>query len=409
VNDLPPPPQPASASPSRWPWLLGVIPLGVGAFLGYQSAYDSTLGGFGGMGAAFIAMGIAAMVVIVFLVGVANALRRAGRGRRASRYSFATAALIAVGAGGGWAAVPVLDLGYHPPVVLQARGEASVTLDGVEAFEPSTSGRANCQSTVAGKDVAGVTALSLGDFNGNVLRADVSLPVEGTSGGRVSLFVDAAHLPQGSVVPMWNTEDVEIQASRDGASGSIRFADAPIRVDPEMGAPASSWPTRLSGEITWSCGSWFQEGVPGAPTVAGQITLDLAEVDWVGNLRGTGTCDFEADGSVWTVASDQVGSLQGQPMSMSLGLLGAPRAGDEVDLMLSVHLPAPSGASSLPIGALVAATTGRGIVWADLVTISEISPDGMNGSLTFTDLPIPGTADPAWPRTLSGDLTWDCG
>jgi type II secretory pathway pseudopilin PulG len=389
---------------------MGVIPLGVGAFLGYQAAYLSSLGGFGGgMGAAFLVYAIVGLVLIAILVGLGNALRAAGRGRAASRYAFAAAALIAAGAGGGGAAVPAFDLGYHPPVVLQARGEASVTLDGVPTFVPSASGRANCQSTVAGKDVAGVTALSLGDFDGNVLRAGVSLPAEGASGGHVSLFVDTAHLPPGSVVPMWDTDDVEIQSSSNRASGSIRFTDAAIRVDPETGAPASSWPKSLSGEITWSCGPWFQEGAPGAPTVAGQITLDLLGVDWVGDPRGTGTCDFEADGSVWTVASDQVGSLQGQPMSMSLGLLGDPRAGDEVDLMLSVHLPAPSDASSLPIGALVAATSGRGIAWADLVTIGEISPDGLNGSLAFTDLPIPGTPDPAWPQTLSGELSWECG
>lgn len=409
MNDLPPPP-PASASPSRWPWLLGVIPLGVGAFLGYESAYESTLGGFGGgMSAAFLAMGIGAMVVIVLLVGVANVLRPAGRGRVAGRYAFAAAGLLAAGSAGGAAAVPVLDLGYHPPVVLQARGEASVILDAAPAFEASTSGRANCQSVVAGTDVAGVTALSLGEFDGNVLRADVSLPVEGASGGHVSLSVDAAHLPQGSVVPMWDTDDVDIQAPANRASGSIRFADAPIRVDPEMGAPPASWPASLSGEITWSCGPWFEEDAPGAPTVDGEITLDLSGVDWAGNPRGSGTCDFEADGSVASVASDQAGALQGQPMSMSLGLLGDPRAGDEVDLMLSVHLPAPSGGSSLPIGALVAATSGRGIAWEDLVTIGEISADGLSGSLAFTDLPIPGTADPAWPRTLSGQLRWTCG
>jgi hypothetical protein len=412
VTDLPPAPPstpPAPRARISWPWLAAVIPLGAGAFLGYQVAYQASVGGLGGgMGAAFLAYGIAGVVLIAVLVGVANAVRPAGRGRPASRYAFAAAALIAAGAGAGWAAVPALDLGYHPPVVLQARGEASVTLDGIPGFEPSTAGRANCQSTVAGTDVAGVSALSLGDLDGNTLRAGINLPARGTSGGHMSLFVDAAHLPEGSVVPMWDTDEVEIQAPSDRASGSIRFADAPIRVGPEMGAPASSWPTSLSGEITWSCGPWFDENAPGAPTVAGQITLELPGVDWVGNPRATGTCNFEADGSVWTVDGDEVGSLQGEPMTVSLGLLGDPRVADEVQLMLSVHLPAPAGASSLPIGALVAATSGRMIGWTDLVTIDEIGYLGLSGRLAFSDVPMETTPDPAWPASLSGQLSWEC-
>ncbi|MEX2137528.1 MAG: hypothetical protein WEB29_11360 [Chloroflexota bacterium] len=117
----------SSAPPARrvpqtvWRWLLAVVPLGIGAFLGYQAAYQSSLGGFGGaFGAAYLAYAIGGLVLIAGLAGVGNALRPAGRGRVASRYSFAAAALIAAGGAGGWAAVPILDIGYHPPVVLQA-------------------------------------------------------------------------------------------------------------------------------------------------------------------------------------------------------------------------------------------------------------------------------------------------
>jgi hypothetical protein len=58
---------------------------------------------------------------------------------------------------------------------------------------------------------------------------------------------------------------------------------------------------------------------------------------------------------------------------------------------------------------LVAATSGRTISWTDLVAIAEISPDGLSGRLTFNDVPMESTPDPAWPATLSGELAWECG
>jgi hypothetical protein len=132
-------------------------------------------------------------------------------------------------------------------------------------------------------------------------------------------------------------------------------------------------------------------------------------VDWVGGSRAPGSCNFEADGSVWTVFSDRAGLLQGEPLSLTLDLGGDPHAGDEVHLSLSVHLATPSGASSLPLGVVVAATSGRTISWTDLVAIDEVAPDGLSGSLTFNDLPMETTPDPAWPASLSGELAWECG
>jgi hypothetical protein len=107
---------------------------------------------------------------------------------------------------------------------------------------------------------------------------------------------------------------------------------------------------------------------------------------------------------------DGIGSLQGETMTLGLGLLGDPRAGDEATLMLSVSIAAPSPGSSLPLAALVAATSGRRISWVDLVTIEEIAEGGRSGRLTFSDLPNEGTLPTAgWPVTLSGELSWACG
>jgi hypothetical protein len=353
-------------------------------------------------------MAIGALAGIAGLVGIGNALRGEGRGRVASRYSFAAAGLLLAGSAGGYGAVSVFDLGYHPPVVLQARGEASVTLAGIPAFVPRTSGRADCQSVADGTDVERVVALSLGDLNGGLLRADIALPVGGVSSGYISLFVDGATLPSGSVPPNWEQAAPEITASSD-ASGSIRFDGAQLRMEPEIGAATGSWPTTLSGTVSWSCGEWFAPDASPPTTVIAHVTLDMSGSDWRGAGGTEGSCEFEGDGSVWTVSTGDAGLLQGEPLSVILDLGGDPRPGDEVHLWLSVHLATPSGAASLPLGALVAATSGRTISWTDLVAIDEVSPHGLSGRLTFTELPMESTADHAWPASLSGELSWECG
>lgn len=408
MHDPQPPPAP-SGSPSRWPWLLGVIPLGVGAFLGYQAAYESSLGGFNAIGAAFIGIGIGVLMFIAVVVGVINALRQAGRGRVASGYAFAAAGLLAAGGAGGYAAVPVLDLGYRSPVVLGARGEASITLDGVPTFEPNAEGRADCWSVADGTDVQEVVALSLGELNGSVLRADIFLPVEEAPRGSISVFIEASRLPEGSVQPMWNTEDVEIVASAHGATGSINFEAVPLRVDSDLGSPPGSWPATLSGEISWTCEAWVAADATPPPTTAGRITLGLSGVTWSSTANAAGSCEYEADGSVANLVGDRIGELQGEPLTLSLGLGGDPRQGDDVDLMLSVHIAAPSQGSSVPLAALVAATSGRSILWAGLVTIEEIADGGRTGRLRFSDLPNEGTQHADWPATLSGNLSWACG
>ncbi len=384
-----------------------MIPLGVGAFLGYQALYQSSLGGLGGaLGSAYIAFAIGALVVVVALVGVANLLRPAGRGRTASRFAFAASGLILAGGAGGAAAVPAFGLGYHPPVVLSARGEASITLEGVSTFEPRSSGRADCWSIADGIEVQEIVALSLGELNGGVLRADIFIPVQEMPGGSISLFVEASRLPEGSVQPMWNTQDVVIDSSSRGTTGRLRFEAVPIREDEDMGLPSGSWPATLTGEISWTCEPWLAADATPPPTVAAQLTLNLSEVDWSATA-GAGSCEFETDGSVANITGG-VGLLQGKPMALALGLLGDPRQGDDVQLMLTLQIEPPSAGAAVPLAALVAATSGRTLSWAELVVIEEIADGGRSGRLTFSDLPMEGTLDRTWPATLSGDLSWAC-
>ena len=227
-----------------WLWLLAIVPLGVGAYLGYLAGYQSSLGGLNGISAAIIAMGIGALVVIAVLVGVVNGLRPAGRGRVAGGYAFAAAGLLAAGGAGGAAAVPAFDLGYHEPVVLGARGDATITLVGVPTFVPNVNGRADCWSVADGTDVQEVVALSLGELNGSVLRADLFLAQQETPGGQISLFIEASRLPEGSVPPMWNAADLVIDTSPGGTTGRMRFEAAPLQGDELLGLPRGRGPPR---------------------------------------------------------------------------------------------------------------------------------------------------------------------
>ena len=95
-------------------------------------------------------------------------------------------------------------------------------------------------------------------------------------------------------------------------------------------------------------------------------------------------------------------------MSVALDLLGDPRQGDDVQLMLTVQVVPPTAGSSVPLAALLAATSGRVLSWGGLVTLDEISDGARSGRLTFSDLPMESTQDAEWPATLDGTLSWDC-
>jgi len=280
-------------------------------------------------------------------------------------------------------------------------------LEGAPTFEPRSSGRADCWSIADGIEVQEIVALSLGELNGSVLRADIFRPLQEMPQGSLSLFIEASRLPEGSVPPLWNTQDVVIDSSSGGTTGRLRFEEVPIREDEFLGLSPGSWPATLSGEISWTCEPWLAAEATPPPTVAAQITLNLSEVDCSARAGADGSCEFEADGSVANVTGG-VGSLQGKPMTLALGLVGDPRQGDDVHLMLTVQIEPPAPGGSAPLAALVAATSGRTLSWTNLVTIEEITDEGRSGRLAFSEMPMGGSPNLAWPADLSGRLSWDC-
>ena len=135
------------------------IPLTIGAYVGYGSAYPWTApGGLEEVGrvlvreptlALFIALGTGALVVIV-----ARATKGARDGRLV-RLALGSAGLVGLGALGGFVLTPVLGVPYVAPVM--AFGSASARLDGQPTYTPDVSGYTECES-VAGTAVSRVWA-----------------------------------------------------------------------------------------------------------------------------------------------------------------------------------------------------------------------------------------------------------
>ena len=129
-----------------------------------------------------------------------------------------------------------------------------------------------------------------------------------------------------------------------------------------------------------------------------------------------GTCLFEVDGSVGELQTQEVGSLQGAPVGISLSLGGRPRSGEKVLLLITAQIVPPSPAAIGPVvlaswqgtAAILANTSGRGLQWGNPVILAAIGDGERSGRATFSDLPRDGTSDPDWPKTLSGQISWEC-
>jgi hypothetical protein len=138
-----------------------------------------------------------------------------------------------------------------------------------------------------------------------------------------------------------------------------------------------------------------------APVVSrteGSMTLVMPDADeFVGSPTGPAECWSIPDGTaIDGVTAIDLGSLRGFPLH---GQVQSPRDPINASLTLSVE-PAGEDPLSQP-------------VWGGPATITS-NDDGHSGSVTFDGLalqadPKMGTPDAAWPRALSGTLTWTCG
>jgi hypothetical protein len=231
-----------------------------GVAAGYVIGYNLSVGGLGAtFTSGLTAFGVAGLVVVLVLVGIAALLtKRSGLSAQAFRVatSLTAATIVTV------LAVPALGLGYTAPVSRQAAGTGAAVLDAA-GFAPTDDGEVTCQSMDDSTDVATITFYSFGELNGGTVRSMVYLagPEPGT--GQIELIIDGADLPEGSGQPTWSG-DAHLSLDEGGRSGSASFSGLPLRLDPPDAAPTEGWPATLTGDIHWRCDPWLEPGAPGA-------------------------------------------------------------------------------------------------------------------------------------------------
>jgi hypothetical protein len=243
-----------------WTWsflIIAGIALVVGAITGRVMAFERSAGGLHFLNAAVLGLFLAVAVIGLGLTGLVAAKIRHGHIGRANGTVLAAAALLATGAFGGAATAAATGGVYHEPVALQASGETTLMLDASELpFAARNGGRADCQSNADGQTVVLITAFDLGELGPGTLRAMLSMPIAPSEPATAEFFVDGGDLPEGATAPSWTGRVLVTGMGADHASGRLAFDGLSQHVDEEMPAPATSWPTSISGELTWSCHPW---------------------------------------------------------------------------------------------------------------------------------------------------------
>ncbi|MEO5705188.1 MAG: hypothetical protein ABIZ52_06985 [Candidatus Limnocylindrales bacterium] len=128
-------------------------------------------------------------------------------------------------------------------------------------------------------------------------------------------------------------------------------------------------------------------------------------------LTGAGMAPAIKDGGAATCDSEPDTRIVSSVMASDLGAFGTGRL--RGFLMFS-----PDG--SVDGWALIDGSDGNPerlpIQWAGTLRVADLSADRTSGRVTFPDVPLgedaklPGDSiAPEWPRTLSGEISWECG
>ena len=159
--------------------LVAAIPLAIGAFFGYLTAYQASLPDLAGLASVLYFVLAALIIGLAALVGLVALVWPGGRGRSAGLLTLATAGLLGLGYLGGVVLTPVLGLDYRAPVTLQARGTATLRLEGQPSFTTEESASASCTSgrdSVEVQEVwAALGAVGRGTVLGRVTRTGSDL------------------------------------------------------------------------------------------------------------------------------------------------------------------------------------------------------------------------------------------
>jgi hypothetical protein len=172
--------------------------------------------------------------------------------------SLAAGSALVVGLVAGLVGTPMLGLTYPPVTYLHALGTSDLQLATSADYRPDPTASAECRSLADATAAGEVAVTTAGIFRGERVLATLSRASDG------SLTAITIELDGASDIPIvWTGQASVTTADADGRAGQATFdglvgANIAVRGLPAGQASGSlgDWPQRISGTLTWSCGSW---------------------------------------------------------------------------------------------------------------------------------------------------------
>jgi hypothetical protein len=172
--------------------------------------------------------------------------------------AMASGAALGLGLVLGLVLTPVLGLTYPPVTYLSAVGTSNLQLVSSADFQPDPTAATQCRSLGDATAAGQVVVETAGIFRGEHVIATLARSVDGT------LTAITIELDGTSDIPVaWTGNATVVTGDADGRSGRATFdglvgTNIAVRGLPAGQASGSlgDWPMRISGTLTWSCGSW---------------------------------------------------------------------------------------------------------------------------------------------------------
>ena len=232
---------------------------GVGVYAGYKIAYyavDSSSWGAIGLLVVvpfWVAVAAASITIPAFLTALLY--RTLFKGSLPGARTVMVAALLyAVGVGVGYSITPMLGLEYRyrEPVVLEARGTMTLSLDGLAAYSARSDAFAICGSTPDGDAVSVVSATAVGMIDG----LDVDASIAGIGLEFPSVGIGGVPTADSKLVG-WSGPASLVELTQSGREGRVTFVGAALDNNGARGPAPGYLPTTLSGTLTWTCAEWI--------------------------------------------------------------------------------------------------------------------------------------------------------
>lgn len=235
------------------PAIAGLAAAGAGYLIARQA---SAPGDFQGL-VYFWVIPIGLVALITILAGVVGRTHdEAWTG--APTQSLASGSALVVGLLVGLVATPLLGLTYPPVTYLHANGTSELQLATAADYRPDPTASTECRSLADVTAADQVAVTTAGIFRGERVLATLSRATDG------SLTAITIELDGASDIPIvWSGQASVTTADADGRAGRATFdglvgANIAVKGLPAGQASGSlgDWPPRISGTLTWSCGTW---------------------------------------------------------------------------------------------------------------------------------------------------------